>query len=98
MILPGRRLPVRTRASAAAAPDGDRASYEESAATAGREAAAFAGDCACVLALLVEGTAAELAELPALTVVRGVELAPRGTPLDAVELRPLAPGATGVVQ
>lgn len=79
-----------------AAPD-ERASYDAAAATAGQEAAAYATDCACVLALLVEGTAAELAELPALPVVRGVELAPRGTPADSVELRPLAPGVTGVV-
>ena len=75
-----------------------RASYEASAATAGREAAAYAGDCACVLALLVEGTAAELAELPALPVVRGVELAPRGTPAQLVELRPLPPSLSGVVR
>lgn len=83
--------------ASAAAPD-QRASYEAAATTAGQEAAAYATDCACVLALLVEGTAAELAELPALPVVRGVELAPRGTRPDAVELRPLAPGVTGVVQ
>jgi hypothetical protein len=83
---------------ASTVPEGERASYEQAAAVAGREAAAYATDCACVLALLVEGTAAELAELPALPVVRGVELAPRGTSAEAVELRPLAPGVTGVVQ
>ncbi len=83
---------------ASSAAPGERASYEAAAATAGQEAAAYASDCACVLALLVEGTAAELAELPALPVVRGVELAPPGTAADAVELRPLAPGVTGVVQ
>jgi hypothetical protein len=83
---------------AGAAREGERASYEQSAATAGREAAAYATDCACVLALLLEGTAAELAELPALPVVRGVELAPRGTSAAAVEVRPLAPEVTGVVQ
>jgi hypothetical protein len=84
---------------AATTPQGaQRSSYEQAAATAGREAAAYAADCACVLALLVEGTAAELAELPALPVVRGVELAPRGTAAGSVELRPLAPGVTGVVR
>lgn len=83
---------------AAAAPAEERASYEAAAATARQEAAAYARDCACVLALLVEGTAAELAELPALPVVRGVELAPRGTPLSAVELRPLPPGVPGAVR
>ena len=79
-------------------PEAERASYEQAAGTAAREAAAFTADCACVLALLVEGTAAELAELPALPVVRGVELAPRGTSADAVEVRPLAPGVTGTVR
>ncbi len=79
-------------------PEGERASYRAAAATAAREAAAYASDCACVLALLVEGTAAELAELPALPVVRGVELAPPGTPAGGVELRPLLPGVTGVVR
>ena len=84
---------------AATAPEGaQRASYQAAAATAEQEAAAYAADCACVLALLVEGTAAELAELPALPVVRGVELAPRGTAAGGVELRPLAPEVTGVVQ
>jgi hypothetical protein len=80
------------------APEGERASYEAAAATAAREAAAYAADCACVLALLVEGNAAELAELPALPVVRGVELAPRGTSADAVEVRPLLPEVRGVVR
>ncbi len=65
--------------------------------TAAAEAAAYANDCACVLALLLEGTVAELAELPALRVVRGVELAPRGARAETVELRPLAPGVTGPV-
>ena len=83
---------------AAAVPEGERASYEQAAATAGREAAAYGTDCACVLALLVEGTALELAELPALPVVRGVELAPRGTPVGAVDVRPLTPGTTGVAE
>ena len=79
-------------------PEGERASYAAAATTAGQEAAAYATGCACVLALLVEGTAAELAELPALPVVRGVELAPRGTAADEVELRPLLTTTTGVVQ
>jgi hypothetical protein len=83
---------------ASTAEPAERASYEAAAATAGQEAAAYATDCACVLALLVEGTAAELAELPALPVVRGVQLAPRGTSAGTVELRPLPPGTTGVVR
>ena len=83
---------------AAVTAEGERASVQAAATTAAQEAAAYATDCACVLALLVEGSAAELAELPALPVVRGVELAPRGTDAGAVELRPLAPGVTGVAQ
>jgi len=86
------------RRQASAVPEAERASYEAAAATATLEAAAYAADCACVLALLVEGTAAELAELPALPVVRGVELAPRGASADVVEVRPLPPETTGVVQ
>ena len=83
---------------AATVPAGERTSYAAAADTAAQEATAYATDCRCVLALLVEGTAAELAELPALRVVRGVELAPRGTAAGDVEVRPLLPGTTGVVQ
>ena len=71
--------------------------YEADAKTAGQEAAAYRTGCACVFALVVEAEAAELAELPALPVVRGVELAPRGVELAALDVRPLKPSEQGVV-
>ena len=71
--------------------------YEADAKTAGQEAAAYRTGCACVFALVVEAEAAELAALPALPVVRGVELAPRGVELAALDVRPLAPSEQGVV-
>ena len=76
---------------------GAQASYEAAAATAGREAAAYRGECPCVLAVVVEGTAGELAELLALPSVRGVEVAPRGADLPEVEVAPLSPDTTGTV-
>lgn len=82
--------------ASAAAPD-QRASYEAAAETAGQEAAAYRTGCACVFALVVEAGAGELAELPALPVVRGVELAPRGAELSALDIRPLSPRDQGVV-
>ena len=71
--------------------------YEEDARTAGQEAAAYRTGCACVFALVLEAEAAELAALPALPVVRGVELAPRGAELAALDVRPLQPSVQGVV-
>lgn len=71
--------------------------YEADARLAGQEAAAYRTGCACVFALVVEASAAELAELPALPVVRGVELAPRGATLSSLDIRPLAPTEQGVV-
>ena len=76
---------------------GAQASYEAAAATAGREAAAYRGECPCVLAVVVEGTAEELAELLALPSVRGVEVAPRGAALPELEVAPLSPDTTGTV-
>jgi hypothetical protein len=76
---------------------GAQASYEAAAATAGREAAAYRGECPCVLAVVVEGTAEQLAELLALPSVRGVEVAPRGADLPEVEVAPLSPDTTGTV-
>ena len=71
--------------------------YEADARTAGQEAAAYRTGCACVFALVVEATAGELAELPALPVVRGVEVAPRGAEVSSLDIRPLSPTARGVV-
>lgn len=71
--------------------------YEADARTAGQEAAAYRTGCACVFALVVEASAGELAELPALPVVRGVEVAPRGAQLSALDIRPVSPAEQGVV-
>lgn len=74
-----------------------KASYEAAARTAGLEAAAFRTGCACVLAVVVEGPAAQLAELGSLPLLRGVEVAPRGAELTSLEITPLAPETTGTV-
>lgn len=74
---------------------GARASYEAAAQTAAQEAAAYRGDCGCVLAVVVEGSAGELAELMSLPAVRGVELAPRGTELSGLDVTPLPPDVHG---
>lgn len=75
-----------------------RTLYETDARTAGEEAAAYRSGCACVFALVVQSEVGELAELPALPVVRGVEIAPRGVELAALEIRPLPPSEQGVVR
>ncbi|MEX2290486.1 MAG: hypothetical protein WD794_09200 [Mycobacteriales bacterium] len=72
--------------------------YEADARTVGQEANAYRTGCACVFALVVEAQAAELAELPALPVVRGVELARRGAELDMLRIFPVAPSEQGVVE
>jgi hypothetical protein len=71
--------------------------YRADARLAGLEAAAYRTGCACVFALVVEAEVGELAELPALPVVRGVEVGPRGVELRALEVRPLPPSEQGVV-
>ena len=75
-----------------------RAFYEGAARIAGEEAAAYRGTCTCVFAVLVEGTARQLADLTEEPGVRGVELAARGAPLDDLQIAPLPPDVTGVVQ
>ena len=84
-------------ATSGTAPRDARTSYEAAARTAGLEAAAYRTDCRCVLAVVVEGRADELAALLGLPSVRGVEVAPRGTGLPGVDVAPLAPGTTGQV-
>lgn len=71
--------------------------YEADAKAAGEEAAAYGTPCACLFSLVVEGQAAKLIELAALPPVRGVELAPRGVELTALDILPLFPEVTGVV-
>ncbi len=71
--------------------------YELSAQLARREGEAYGAGCACVFAVVVRATAADLAELPALQGVRGVQLAPAGVPLAELRVQPLVPGQTGRV-
>jgi hypothetical protein len=75
----------------------DRAAYLVDADRVAAEASAYAADCACVFAAVVEGTASALAGLLAAPGVRGVEVAGRGTELAALEVRPLWPEVQGVV-
>jgi hypothetical protein len=75
-----------------------RALYEQDAATAGAEAAAYGAGCACVQALVVAGDLASLAGLLDLDAVRGVEAAPRGAVVAALSIRPLRPSETGTVE
>lgn len=89
---------ARTIESGAPEEEAFRRQYEADARVAGQEAGAYRTGCPCVFALVVEATAAELAELPALPVVRGVELAPRGAELAQLEISPVAPTEQGVVQ
>ena len=75
-----------------------RDQYELSARLAGREAQAYRTGCPCVFAAVVEGPAAVLAALPALDGVRAVELAPTGTELTDLRVRPLPPEQTATVE
>ncbi len=72
-----------------------KAQYEADARTRGQEAAAYRTACQCVLAVVVQGTARELAELAALPSVRGLEVARRGAELTALQIDPLPPEVTG---
>lgn len=72
-----------------------REQYEADARTRGQEAAAYRTACRCVLAVVVQGSARELAELAALPAVRGLEIARRGAELTALQIDPLPPEVTG---
>jgi hypothetical protein len=80
------------RAAAAVEDDAARKELEQAAETTGAEAVRYAQDCPCVAALLVDGRAADLARLVELPVVRGVELAPAGADVTALQIRPLLAG------
>ena len=67
-----------------------RAFYAAAAAAAGQEAAAYRSDCACVVAAVVRGEAKDLAALPALDVVRAVQVGGRQLD-DAMPIRALLP-------
>ena len=81
------------RAAANADDEDARAELEQAAETSGAEAERYAQDCPCVAALLVDGRAADLAELVDLPVVRGVELAPAGADVERLQVRPLLAAA-----
>ncbi len=75
----------------------ERAAALADVAAVEAEAAGFVPGCTCLVALVVEGPAARLAALGTDPDVRVVELARRGAAVEDVEVRPLLPGATGVV-
>lgn len=72
--------------------------YRDAADVAARESEAYRTGCACLFAVVVRGPAALLASLPALSGVRGVELAAPGTELVELRVQPLAPEQTGTVE
>lgn len=67
------------------------------AAVARVSAARLRHGCACVLALLVHGSAEQLRALAAQPAVRAVDVAPAGTALRELSLTPLLPEQTSVV-
>lgn len=71
--------------------------YVADAQRASAEAAAYAGDCACVFAVVVEGPASALVELAGNPLVRAVEPADRSARLEALEAFPLRPEHEGTV-
>jgi hypothetical protein len=71
--------------------------YLAAAKQARQEAAAYKGDCACVIGVLVRGQARELAALPAIAGIRVVEFGGRQED-EALLLRPLDPDQTGIVR
>lgn len=78
----------------------ETAAKQAYAADAGRaavEAAAYAADCACVFAAVVEGTARALAALADDPRVRGLEPADRSATLPALQVFPLQPQHEGTV-
>ena len=80
---------------AGAADEVFRQQYVADARTRGEGAEAYRTACACVLALVVEGPARELAGLSSMPSVRGVEVAPRGADLAALDVQALPPEVTG---
>ena len=74
-----------------------RAFYEEQAAAAGREAAAYRANCACVMAAVVRAPVRELVELKEMADIRAVQAARTGADLDDLDVRPLLPEVEGEV-
>ncbi|MEO9221281.1 MAG: hypothetical protein ABI251_05790 [Mycobacteriaceae bacterium] len=73
------------------------AADERDAAVAQVSVSRLRNNCSCVLALLVRGSAEELATVAAHPDVRAVEAAPLGTQLRALSLTPLLPAQVTVV-
>lgn len=71
--------------------------YVADAQRASAEANAYAAECACVFALVVEGPARALAELADNPLVRAVEPADRSAQLEALEVFPVRPDHEGTV-
>ena len=71
--------------------------YLAAARQARQEAAAYKGECTCVIGVLVRGPARELAALPAIAGIRVVEIGGRQDD-EALLLRPLDPDQKGVVK
>lgn len=79
----------------------EQASREQFAAEASRaaaEATAFGGECTTAFAAVVEGTAQALQEIAGRDGVRGVEAAQAGVELEDVDVEPLLPEISGVVE
>ncbi|GAA2894698.1 hypothetical protein GCM10010472_61620 [Pseudonocardia halophobica] len=84
---------ARQRAGHAAEADASRLT-DRPAAVARAEAAAYAGPCACVVALVVSADRAGLEALAGTPGVRAVEAAPVGVTLPELALSPLLPEQT----
>jgi hypothetical protein len=84
---------ARQRAGYAAAADASRLTGRP-AAVARAEAAAYAGPCACVVALVVEADRAGLEALAGAPGVRAVEATPAGVTAPELALSPLLPEQT----
>lgn len=76
--------------------EADRTDFEQEATRARLEALAFGGSCATAVGALVEGTAAQLAEVSA-PQVRGVQVGPPGAGASDVDVVPVLPDQRGVV-
>ena len=75
-----------------------KAFYVAAAQQSAKEAAAYKGNCACIIAALIRGQAKALAALPSVPTIRAVEVGSRQADDDTLLIRPLAPEQTGIVK
>jgi len=87
---------ARQRAAAAATTDAGRLTGRPRAVAAVEVARLTGPTCACVLALVVEGDGAALAQVADRSGVRAVDAAPAGTTPRELALSPLLPGQTAL--